>query len=905
MAQSFVTDNGSLLTIPGTYVNTNVKTTSAGIPTIGVVTLIGEADEGLGFMDELDPTQVFYGPDAEAELITKFGSGRIVDAFRGVVSAANDPEIGGSVNLVRILKTNKSVASQLAMKRAGFVDYAKVVARKAGSPGNLIKVKSVSTLEVAPETVSFAFVSHYGASALDLAIRVNGGVKKDISVAPLMSAASFVSAVTDYSKGIMATGGEESLPLTGKSGVSISSVAAGTLTVSLAAGSTFGSVSVGDTVIIPESGEFGATADSALLGSGGENKGVYVVKSLVNTVSSAIMVLEPIHAPNGISSETGSISVEEKDLIVWKPVKISNITGMDRGSLIGKSGTFTSVIASTVSLTVPSWAVRPVAGDIAIIPSTFAGIAVGFYEVISATSNKVVLSRLSSGSAGVSGSQAVGSPIIAGSEPVIIKKPVIDGLAKNLELTDMSEFVRKTDGSSYTPSMITSAVEHKVSVTVSKESQTDTFVVGGEAVVAIGCEMEDATVMIDDEMMVFSVGSVEEFRLLFDEFKTMSDVVDFINSHSDWSSSLTLPKFSSMAPIRLDNGTFGVSGAGVRIKHDADLFTSLVSASPLIVLESVSRSGLPEDISNAKFLAGGSKGSSKMVDIFSALEVLEGMETNFVVPLFSRDAALDIEEGSTASDSDYEVISINAAVNSHVIKMSSEKERKNRLAICSFMGSFDESKEAAQMLASFRSGLAFESVKVGTVEFQPWMAACKAAGMQIAAGYRGIVKKQVNISSLMPVEGFNSLRRSQLEDALKSGLLVIEPIASGGFRWVSDQMTYSADNNFVYNSLQAMYVSDLMALLLIERFDRAVVGQSVADVSAPAALSFLDSVMFDFLRLKWISPSDDAPRGYRNAIVKIDGGVMRISVEVKLAGLIYFVPINLTISEVSQTATQQ
>jgi hypothetical protein len=60
--------------------------------------------------------------------------------------------------------------------------------------------------------------------------------------------------------------------------------------------------------------------------------------------------------------------------------------------------------------------------------------------------------------------------------------------------------------------------------------------------------------------------------------------------------------------------------------------------------------------------------------------------------------------------------------------------------------------------------------------------------------------------------------------------------------------------------------------------------------------------MFNFLRLKWIAPSDDAPKGYKNASVKINGPVMAIALEIKLAGLLYFIPITLNIGQVEQTA---
>jgi hypothetical protein len=82
----------------------------------------------------------------------------------------------------------------------------------------------------------------------------------------------------------------------------------------------------------------------------------------------------------------------------------------------------------------------------------------------------------------------------------------------------------------------------------------------------------------------------------------------------------------------------------------------------------------------------------------------------------------------------------------------------------------------------------------------------------------------------------------------------------------------------------------------------AFVGQSVADISAAIALSFLEGIMADFLRLKLIAPSDDAPKGFKNAVIQVSGTAMIVSVEIKLAGAIYFIPISFLVSPVSQRA---
>jgi hypothetical protein len=235
--------------------------------------------------------------------------------------------------------------------------------------------------------------------------------------------------------------------------------------------------------------------------------------------------------------------------------------------------------------------------------------------------------------------------------------------------------------------------------------------------------------------------------------------------------------------------------------------------------------------------------------------------------------------------------------------MSQIKAKKNRQGFASVIDTYANVKEMSGELSSYRMYLCFQNAKIGSTLYQPWMSAITAAGMQAAAGYKGIVKKFASVSGISMTSGdFDTSLQGDREDALKAGLLFMEKVPTGGFRWVSDQSTYSADNNFVYNSMQAVYISDLIVLTLIDRFDRLVVGKSVADISAAAALSILDTEMFNFLRLKWIAQSDDATKGYKNATVKITGPVCEVSVEIKLAGLIYFVPISMTISQVEQTA---
>ena len=149
--------------------------------------------------------------------------------------------------------------------------------------------------------------------------------------------------------------------------------------------------------------------------------------------------------------------------------------------------------------------------------------------------------------------------------------------------------------------------------------------------------------------------------------------------------------------------------------------------------------------------------------------------------------------------------------------------------------------------------------------------------------------------------GFDSGSPGDVEDALDAGLLILTKDTAGN-RWVSDQTTYGFDTNFVYNSIQAVYLADILALDLADSFQKAFVGKSLADVDAATALSFLQQKMDGYRKLKMIATSDDAPLGYKNAKISIVAPTMDVSVEIKLATAIYFIPISISISQVQQSA---
>jgi hypothetical protein len=934
MAQSYTTDSGITLKIPGTYVEQQVRANQGGIAAAGVVTLIGEANEGPGYTEELDLNSNLFGPDDIASVITKYGSGRIVDAFRAIVAAANDPAIVGSVSGVKIVKVNNSAKAEAVLSRSGLGSYAKITARRSGTPGNLIKFKNeVAIAELAPTTGKFAYMPHYGVSAVSFDLRQNGSAVDSNSISSLVDGPNFAATIENVSLGTLASGGILKKPLTGAAGnisLAVADLASNLVTITMPGSIAAANLpSVGDTLVIPKTGDCGSLADSAIIGSGEENRGSYLITDVVNGTTSAVLTAKRLNAPSGAPSVSAVLSTaisSDEDVLCFTQVEIKNISGMDRQSTVGLSSvTFSTNSNSNGSFSMSlnaNFAAQPKAGDFVKFASPFAGVAAGLYQVTVSTASSMSCSRLSNGPSGSTGSQLVAGPITQGSQPFTVLKPAIDGLGKSMEIVSEPSLICKNPSTGAAASFATgspllvSAAEYRVSANISRGNVSDTFQAGGNVVASFGSTEALADVVVGSSDIKFRVNGAVVFSCAYSQFPTLKDVVDYVNSQTNFTASVSLPNYNLSASSSLDRGTFSLSASSAsakpaRLKKDATEYAANTSAGSLSVteLESGSQSGLPEAMDLAQFLTGGAKGGSTGAEWVSAIDACQAVSTNFLVPLISKDASADILAGETETNSTYSVDAVNAYLKSHVIEMSSLKSRKNRTAIVSKSGSYNEQKQAAASLANFRVAMAFQNVKAltsnGTIaEYQPWMGAVIAAGMQAAAGYRGIVKKFANISGIVkPEKDFNPSIPSQLEDALTAGLLILESVQTGGFRFVSDQTTYSVDNNFVYNSLQAVYIADLMALTLIQNFDRAIVGKSVAEISAQIALVFLESEMFNFLRLNFIAPSDDAPKGYKNAKVKLVGGVMSIYLEAKLAGLIYFVPIQFEISQVEQTAS--
>ena len=487
------------------------------------------------------------------------------------------------------------------------------------------------------------------------------------------------------------------------------------------------------------------------------------------------------------------------------------------------------------------------------------------------------------------------------------------GWGKSFELIDSTPGDLASLG--LLPGLTVSGQEAAVEVQIINSSAgvNETLNVAPNIALMIGYQGTTATLTINATDIVATVtgGSGASFTIPIDQFTTIGALAAFIDSQPGYTASAA-PSANSLPPSSLDQvAAIGIASTEAsiepgRVKDAAYVFQAQLGTSTAFDFNPIALSGLPQPGSSV-YLTGGTLGGTTAADIVNCIAQMAGIQVNIIVPLFSQDASKDIAAGNTAPSSTYTIDAINELLKSHCIQYSTPTLKHNRIAILSINDTYANCKAQAQSLASYRCSLTCQQVvqvnSFGVNQlFLPWYAACVAAGMQAGGFYKSICNHLANVVSFQDPVGYMSGDPDDVSDALTAGLLVLSQNTSG-ILWVSDQTTYGLDTNFVYNSIQAVYLSDILALDLAQYFQSAVVGRSVADISAASALSALQQRFDYYKKLKMTTTSNDAPLGYKNASVQISAPSMYISVEAKLTTSIYFVAIDLSLSAVQQSAS--
>jgi hypothetical protein len=377
-------------------------------------------------------------------------------------------------------------------------------------------------------------------------------------------------------------------------------------------------------------------------------------------------------------------------------------------------------------------------------------------------------------------------------------------------------------------------------------------------------------------------------------FNTLGQLVQFLNTQPGYVASVLNGHINDPLTV-LDRVTAqDIKTAPYVVKKDLQDIVDFFGLSALVDFIPTATAGIPDAMVNTA-LAGGALGATSQSNFQGCLDALSKVRVNFVVPLFSRDAASDITDGLTDAASSYSIDSIHAALNTHCVQNSTVKGRRERQGFAAYQGTYANAKIKSAALGSARVSLHFQQVDVqnsfgALVTAQPHMLATINAGMK-AAAVIGLPNtfKLANISGFsVPSNDFDP--ETQADDAIDANLTFVERAPGGGFRFVLDNSTYGQTlNAWIYNRPAVLYAADTLAFsirLNMETF----VGQRNSDVTPETVKNLLVSVL-DGARSSGIIVPDASTggKGFKDLTVSFNGNVINTSVTVTLVEGIEFV----------------
>lgn len=317
MPQLLNTTSGPIK-IPGAYVGYTVNFSQQGLATNGILALVGEADAGPAFSEESDLDSNSFGPDQLSDVLAKYKSGNLVEAFRNGVNPSLDAEIPGSPLRFKLVKTNASGKAYLAIQNISSTTYGTLYDAVGGYLGNSLAVATVDNVPEAPPTFTGAWAAPQTASAAT--VRVNGATTTAFYAASMAGFTTSVGvnllppAVVSglVVSGLSVTGGTTRTVVTGA--VTAASVSGNDATFTITTGN-FGTAAVGDTLV------FKTTALNAVF------TGFWVVTAVTSNTSIAATRVSGTGAVAGAGPTSLTAGT---DFDIYAPITVThNATTLD------------------------------------------------------------------------------------------------------------------------------------------------------------------------------------------------------------------------------------------------------------------------------------------------------------------------------------------------------------------------------------------------------------------------------------------------------------------------------------------------------------------------------------------------------------------------------------------------
>lgn len=936
-----VSFNGATIRKPGSYSKTIIDLGgNFPLSPVGVVGLIGEAPRGTPGSAEIMANNAYTAAQL-SELREKYGPGSsLADAASLCFNPSNDGAIVNGAQAIYPYKTNGSTQSQAVLE-----DYGVAFAREYGQDGNLTAITiEESTQEAYPTLSNLHYLPSSGPTS-GFELCANGSQKESLppvtSYGPAGGADDLVASISLLADLSASGGNRTQLWNATDATTTLTASTADGVTTFILAGLTspsFSSVEAGNIFVIS-----GLTPPSF--------NGSYICTTASTSGSVSGVKLKDLGSPNvtippnavstfsgantdsaafeklSISTSAGAQDSQGASLQLVVPTSEPLYGGTPKttlGTAIANVGTIKfgnagqSFSSVTVTITGGVWIEVPQTGDLIwILPDSqlaASGDNCGPYYVTTATASTVTMTKLD---------QTAGNYTAVSATTISA-----DGVGANLRC-----FARAQATPNYAAA-IGSQAESKRVLTLENtrddviESSDET---GGRVVFKLGYGHAGATaasVSINQttKRLTTNVVGVSGANLNVNllQYPTLASLASYLNAQPGYKAEVDAVH-SNMSPLDLDQvssvGMLSLTESAIasaaRIKRDLADVKAVFEESSILEATLTAKKGLPDPM-NKTFLTGGIAGATSASAIMLALDEFEKLRINTVVPLFSRDAALDINEDKTDPSSTYLIDSIHAAVKSHCTLMSNTKNRSERHCVLAYRGSYADVKTKAANISSFRAQMVFQDVRAVSTDgdikwMQPHMLAALVAGMRSGAvvglpltfkffnvsGLRHTTSQLDEVPEDVVVE-FDA--RTQYDDAIDAGLTFLEQPPAGGFRMVVDNTTYTKDDNWVYNRMATLHAADVIAYDFRTRLENAIVGSRNTDWTAVTIRSLCESLLTGYKGQGLLGSTAESPNGYSNLSVQINGNTVLIDVSVILVEGIDFVLSTITLKRNTSAA---
>lgn len=891
--------NGTRVVVPGVYTTFNVDDSLANItPGPRNVVVIGEAAKGIP--GALADIRGIYFSDYNT-LKEYYGSGTLVDAARMLFTQQASPAFAGAIGRVYVFKTNNSGLAGAVVSQ-GASTFGRINAAEYGIDGNLIRKQiKDGTTEVKP-----TFTAHWvpANSASDFKVRVSGGAELAVTAGAQITPASVVSAVGALD-GVAASGGALKSIISSAQVTALDKIALAasghritlTATTTLGDPSTFqgadiASVSAGELIYIP--------AASAIAGAGA-NVGAYAIVSASSSqiVADKLDTVAPAAVSAVVFSGDQSLVASAEAMVfgsmtvtvdadtelgtgaslevyaaagaralaerLWAPALQTNSVSTTVATSASVSVAVTSSVGS-FAISGGSWMSVPAIGStLWVLPSSvLAGASkenVGAWIVTASGSTLITARKV------IDGGLSVSSVALAGQEdPFMVQSALVSTVHAAKAHTSSAErqvyidAVRQSDGLSFPADKIGGRVVLELAYT---GSATATVSISSVGVLSTAC-----------------TNSAHNISVNLAQYSTMADLVAFLNTKANYFARVPSVSLNALNPkavldqvqsVGICGGVSLMPAYNARIKADYYDFKSFMDNNFKLVAFSASatlqfKAGLPSADALPAFLSGGSVGATNDASILAGFDAAMKVSAVQVVPLFSRDAAADIEDSLTDPSSTYTVDSVLSAAKSHALTASNDINRKERFALASAHCSFEDAKIKAQSLSSERVQMAFQMVRAtgsdGTVKwYQPWMLACSVAAGRAQANLGvAMLRKSFAVTDVKHLGALSVYSDSlvvdfdpdtkDVDDAITAGLLVVKNVAGFGVRMESPDLTTRSRENdpkgWVYERVSVLFTLDAVkdsCRTVLENY----IGSRTSDVSPSVIKSALDNTLRTFV----------------------------------------------------------